>query len=174
MLQGSIWGPLIFIIYMNYIHDVSSKSHVILFADDTDLTSTFDVNIDNNDNRLRNIENLIPHLDCNKQMIDRVTYSNCLTIDQYLTLNVHVKHIKQDIKSLGIMRKSKRFYAPPPPPPPKKKKKKKKTKTKKKKQSLESYITAFCPIYDIAYCHGVLKQINYSNYNESFSNYYMQ
>ena len=53
--QGSISGPLLFIIYMNDIHNASSKFHAILFADDTNLTSTlcsFDVNIDNNCNSL--------------------------------------------------------------------------------------------------------------------------
>ena len=54
--QGSILGPLLFIIYMDDIHNASSKFHVILFADDTNLTSTlwsFDVNIDNNCNSLQ-------------------------------------------------------------------------------------------------------------------------
>ena len=43
-------------IYMNDIHNASSKFHAILFADDTNLTSTlcsFDVNIDNNCNSLQ-------------------------------------------------------------------------------------------------------------------------
>ena len=46
----------LFIIYMNDIHNASSKFHAILFADDTNLTSTlcsFDVNIDNNCNSLQ-------------------------------------------------------------------------------------------------------------------------
>ena len=54
--QRSILGPLLFIIYMNDIHNDSSKRHAILFADDTNLTSTlcsFDVNIDNNCNSLQ-------------------------------------------------------------------------------------------------------------------------
>ena len=41
---------------MTDIHNASSKFHAILFADDTNLTSTlcsFDVNIDNNCNSLQ-------------------------------------------------------------------------------------------------------------------------
>ena len=152
--QGSILGPLLFIIHMNDIHNASSKFHAILFADDTNLTSTlcsFDVNIDNNCNSLqpstninkelkniqiwleinklslnvkkikflifhhkqRNVENLIPPLNLNEQIIERVTDFNflCLTIDQHLTWNGHVQKISNKIsRSLGIMCKLKRFY----------------------------------------------------------------
>ena len=151
--QGSILGPLLFIIYMNDIHNASSKFHAILFADDTNLTSTlcsFDVNIDNNCNSLqlstninkelkniqiwleinklslnvkktkfmifhhkqRNIENLIPQLNLNEQIIERVTDFDFLglTIDQHLTWNGHVQKISNKIsKSFGIMCKLKRF-----------------------------------------------------------------
>ena len=53
MPQGSILGPLLCKIHMN---DACRKFHAILFADDTNLTSTlcsFDVNIDNNCNRMQ-------------------------------------------------------------------------------------------------------------------------
>ena len=150
---GSILGPLLFIIYMNDIHNASSKFHAILFTDDTNLTSTlcsFDVNIDNNCNSLQlstninkelkniqiwleinklslnvkktkfmifhhkqqNIENLIPQLNLNEQIIERVTDFDFLglTIDQYLTWNGHVQKISNKIsRSLGIMCKLKRF-----------------------------------------------------------------
>ena len=54
--RGSVLGPLLFIIYMNDIHNAGSKFHAILFAEKKNLTSTlcsFDVNTDNNCNSLQ-------------------------------------------------------------------------------------------------------------------------
>ena len=40
--QGSIWGPLLFLIYMNGIWNSSSLFKLILFADDTNLFTTIE------------------------------------------------------------------------------------------------------------------------------------
>ena len=171
---------------MNDIHNASTKFHAILFADDTNLTSTlcsFDVNIDNNCNKMplsaninkelkniqiwldinklslyvkktkfmifhhkqRNIENLSPQLKLN----ERVTEFNFLglTIDQHLTWNEHIQKISNKIsRSIEIMCKLKVFYP---------------------NRYWESYMTAyFCPIYNTAYWHGALNQIDYLNYKK--------
>ena len=53
VLQGSIWGPLLFIINMNDIQNANTKFHRILFADDSNLVSTlcsFNINLKKNFN----------------------------------------------------------------------------------------------------------------------------
>ena len=57
---------------MNDIHNASSKFHAILFADDTNLTSTlcsFDVNIDNNCNSLQLSTNINKELKKHTNMV---------------------------------------------------------------------------------------------------------
>ena len=79
MPRGSVLGSLLFMIYMNDIHNASSKVHDILFADDTNLTCTlfsFDVNIDNNCNSLQLSTNMNKELKKHTNMV-RNTVTQC-------------------------------------------------------------------------------------------------
>ena len=56
--QGSILGPLLFLIYMNDISNVSNAFKFILFADDTGLFSTIEYNIPTH---LSNVNEILNH-----------------------------------------------------------------------------------------------------------------
>ena len=110
--QGSILGPLLFIIYMNDIVGASALFHDILFADDTSLISTlckFFLNVpqDTNDHNQVNLainlelKKLTDWLNVNKLSLntDKTTYMIFQTksSDSYnwLNLKINGKEIKR-------------------------------------------------------------------------------
>ena len=97
--QGSVLGPLLFIIYMNDIHQASTKFHAILFADDTNLTSTlcsFDVNLANQ----LDITNLSKNINKELKEVQIWLEINKLSLNIKKTKYIIFHHPQKDITKL--------------------------------------------------------------------------
>ena len=101
MPQGSILGPLIFLLYINDIHLASNKFSVILYADDTTLVGSFKYN--RNINHNNNISN---HINAELNEIRDWLSSNKLSLNalktKYMLFHFTQRRISDSNLSLKI------------------------------------------------------------------------
>ena len=98
--QGSILGPLPFLIYMNDLPNVSSLFKYILFADDTSLLSSIECSIPINDTNMNDLMNIELCNICNWLAMNKLSIKVSKT--KFMIFHPHQKDVKDQIPNLRI------------------------------------------------------------------------
>ena len=108
--QGSVLGPLLFILYINDLPKISNNFKPILFADDTNLIFYDKTILNLKDKMQTDINKLFKWLNINKLSINinktNVLLFNIRNTNENINLNLYINNIKlkqvTDIQMLGV------------------------------------------------------------------------
>ena len=92
--QGSILGPILFILYINDIHkclDISDDRNLILFADDTSLSIRKNNNIDLTNQLISDVNSLYEWLNLNKLKLNTAKIKILIYKGASLTSNICIE-----------------------------------------------------------------------------------
>ena len=92
--QGSILGPILFILYINDIHkclDISDDRNLILFADDTSLSIRKNNNIDLTNQLISDVNSLYEWLNLNKLKLNTAKTKILIYKGASLTSNIFIE-----------------------------------------------------------------------------------